>query len=180
MQFNYRKKKNSRRMDALEVKVYFLLHYTVQRFIINTFVFLVVFSAATCDVSQCSVIIYRDCPAADSCGSANGKSCAYLPGGRSEATGCGSNPCSPVVGNGNWQSICGGIDAIEVSGPCTAQLARQSGGTSPYSKIYQSGFHGIWRTYENGVHLGDNAASVRMQCVVRKFLSSGYTITCSC
>ena len=126
------------------------------------------------------MIIYRDCKAATACGSSSGISCAYLPYGIS-TTGCARNPCPAVVGNGQWQTVCGGIDAIDIKGPCNAQLARQTGGGSPYSKIFIPGFHGVWATYENGVHFGDNVLSVRMSCatgtsLVDRFLSLVFNV----
>ena len=131
---------------------------------------------AVCDVSQCSVIVYPACPSATACGSYNGKSCAYLPGGLAENPGCGSQPCTAVVGNGGWQDICGGIDALEVKGPCTAQLAKSSGGSTPYKKVYATGFHGLmYVTNENGENINHNAESVRIQCA-RKLLFFFFSI----
>lgn len=93
----------------------------------------------------------------------NGVNCAYIPTGIS-GSGCGWSVCSPVTGNGAWQTVCSGIDAIDVIGPCNAQLAIDSNGGRPYSKIFQPGFHGVWKTYENGVHFGDNVGSVKLSC----------------
>eukprot|EP00795_Rhopilema_esculentum_P000397 gene397-10064_t len=117
----------------------------------------------SCDISTCSVVIYRDCQAAPACGSRNGFSCSYISQGISTSA-CAWNPCTPVIGNGNWQSVCGGIDAIDIKGPCKAQLAQQSNGGLPYTKIFQPGFHGVWQTFENGVHFGDRVLSVKMSC----------------
>ena len=77
---------------------------------------------------------------------------------------CGWNECSEVSGTGDWVNICGGIDAIDVTGGCSFELAKGSNGNNPYDKIYPGGFHGVWKTYIDGVHLGDNANSVRMTC----------------
>ena len=115
------------------------------------------------------MVIYRDCAAAPGCGSKNGISCSYLSGGISANPTCASNACPAVIGNGNWQSVCGGIDAIDIIGPCKAQLAQQSNGGLPFSKIFQPGFHGVWATYENGVHFGDRVLSVKLSCAGMKF-----------
>ena len=129
--------------------------------------------SGSCDISTCSVVIYKDCQAAPACGVRNGFSCSYIPQGISTSA-CAWNPCTPVIGNGNWQSVCGGIDAIDIKGPCKAQLAQQSNGGLPYTKIFQPGFHGVWQTYENGVHFGDRVYSVKMSCagMVFNFLNN--------
>ena len=113
-----------------------------------------------CDVTKCQATIYQDCPAATACGSG----CDYLAGGLQENTGCAWNGCSPVTGTGEWQDICAGIDAFEISGGCSGQLAKSSNGQNPYNQIYVNGFHGIWQTYIDGNHLGDNAKSIKMTC----------------
>ena len=70
-----------------------------------------------------------------------------------------------MTGNGEWQNICGGIDAIDVEGGCSFQLAQGSNGANPYETVYEPGFHGVWATYSaDGSHLGDNAYSVLMTC----------------
>lgn len=125
------------------------------------------------------MVIYKDCQAATACGtSSTGISCKYIANGIS-GTNCGWNPCPAVVGNGAWQGVCGGIDAIDIIGPCKAQLAQQSNGGSPYSKSYAPGFHGVWATYENGIHLGDNVNSVKMSCAGTLYLMSAHCMPIS-
>ena len=116
-----------------------------------------------CDVTKCSAIIYRDCPDAASCGSRNGYDCKYIAGGI-QNSGCGWNPCSSIVGNGNWQNVCGGADAIDIIGPCSAKLAQGSNGHSRYKKVLRPGFHGIWMVYEDGRHFGDAINSINLTC----------------
>ena len=69
-----------------------------------------------------------------------------------------------MTATGDWQNTCGGIDAFDVSGGCTAQLARGSGGSNPYNRVFQNGFNGVWRGYEDGNHFGDNVASLKLTC----------------
>jgi len=112
-----------------------------------------------CDVSQCTATVYQDCQSSDHCGAG----CAYLEDGIGDS-GCAWNACSAVTGDGEWQNVCGGIDAIDIEGGCSLQMARDSDGGTPYETIFESGFHGVWMTYEDGVHFGDNVGSVKMFC----------------
>lgn len=115
---------------------------------------------ATCDVTQCQATVYMDCPNSDHCGDG----CEYLEDGMGDS-GCAWNACSAVTGNGEWQNICGGIDAVDVEGGCSFQLAQGSDGANAYDTIYEAGFHGVWMTYSaDGTHLGDNVGSIMMTC----------------
>ena len=53
-----------------------------------------------CDVSKCAITVYKQCDQAESCGTKNGVSCAYLPDGLGE-TECATMPCPAVAGR--WQ-----------------------------------------------------------------------------
>ena len=110
-------------------------------------------------MSQCTATVYRDCPNSDHCGDG----CEYLEDGIG-ASGCAWNACSAVTGNGDWQSVCGGIDAVDVQGGCSLEMARGPDGANPFKTIFASGFYGVWKTYENGVHFGDNVGSVTLFC----------------
>ena len=50
-----------------------------------------------CDVSKCAITVYKQCDQAESCGTKNGVSCAYLPDGLGE-TECATMPCPAVAG----------------------------------------------------------------------------------
>merc|ERR1719361_2882768 len=71
-----------------------------------------------------------------------------------------------MTGTGDWQDICDGIDAFDLSGGCTAQLAIGSGGDNAYNTIFQSGFHGVWMVTEEGQanQFGDRAESIKLTC----------------
>jgi hypothetical protein len=116
-----------------------------------------------CDVTKCRATIYKGCPAKDHCG----PGCDYMPGGISQNPSCASHPCSEISATGDWQNTCSGIDGIDISGGCTAQLARGSSGSNPYSKVFQTGFTGLWMVYENGVHFGDNVNSIKFTCPIQ-------------
>ena len=77
---------------------------------------------------------------------------------------CAMVACEPLKGTGDWQNICPGIDAFEITGGCTGQLAQFHNGGNPYNKTYQNGFHGIWNTFIDGIGLGDNANSIKLTC----------------
>ena len=76
-------------------------------------------------MTQCTATVYRDCPDQELCGTKNGVSCDYIPDGIGQ-TQCGWNACSAVQGTGDWQSVCGGGDAIDITGGCVAQVAKGS------------------------------------------------------
>ena len=92
-----------------------------------------------CNVNECEAVVYQDCSNSEHCGS----DCEYLADGIG-TSGCAWNACTAVTGTGAWQDICGGIDAIDVSGGCSFQLAKNSNGVNPYGTMYLPGFHGIW------------------------------------
>ena len=110
-------------------------------------------------MDDCKAIVYKDCRNQVHCGGA----CQYLPGGIGY-TNCAWNPCNEISATNGWVNICEGIDAIDVKGGCSFQLARREYGNDPYDKIYQGGFHGIWKTYIDGIHLGDNVRSLKLSC----------------
>ena len=93
------------------------------------------------DISHCKVDIYQDCPNAAGCGS----QCTYVPNWDRSGT-CAWNKCNhdyTASDPGSWQSICGGIDAINVIGEgCMAQLRQGSN----ISVLYKEGLNGVWNT----------------------------------
>ena len=95
-----------------------------------------------------------------------------MPLGIASNPGCARNPCAPLVANGQWQSTCGGIDAFEVKGPCTATLAQSGNGVNPIQKIFQPGFHGIWAITIGNINLGDNIRSVKFNCTGKCILNN--------
>eukprot|EP00794_Sanderia_malayensis_P012286 gene12286-13551_t len=111
--------------------------------------------------------VYKDCLAATACGSRNGYSCRYIPSGIGSSA-CGWNPCPAITGNGLWQTVCSGIDAFDLQGPCNVQLAQYTGGQNSYPEIFKSGFNGLWATYSNGRHFGDNVLSFKLSCAGSK------------
>ena len=124
----------------------------------------------SCNVDECKAIVYKDCPDSEHCG----ETCEYLPDGIGDKTNCAWNPCSEISGTKGWVNICRGIDAIDVKGGCSFALARGNDGSNPYHKVYQGGFHGLWKTYIDGVHLGDNVGSVKFTCPPKSKFSMSY------
>ena len=50
-----------------------------------------------CEVSKCSITVYRECINLPSCGSVNGINCAYLPDGIGDSQ-CATSACPAVQG----------------------------------------------------------------------------------
>ena len=114
-------------------------------------------------MSTCQAIVYRHCSNEVGCGSRNDRSCRYLHS-LSSNPACAWGPCGAVKGSKEWQPICDGINAIEIKGPCNAVLARESSGEKPYRRTFSSGFHGLWKIFEDGVHICENAAAIKFSC----------------
>jgi len=119
-----------------------------------------------CDVAKCTATVYKDCLDAEGCGtkctSAGCTNCDYIPGGNGDSQ-CGWNPCNTITGTGDWQSVCTGGDALDVTGGCIAQIAN-SEADAPFDTTFQTGFTGLWKRYEEGAHLGDNFDRVKLTC----------------
>ena len=118
-----------------------------------------------CDVTKCTAKVYRDCPAGGvKCGEKNGVKCDYIPGGIGDSE-CGYAGCSTVQGNGNWQNVCSGGDAIDITGGCVGKIAY---GSREYSIELQPGFTGLWLRYSDNIHLGDRFNRVKLSCPTGK------------
>jgi len=142
-------------------------------------------SSGNCDVTQCTVTVYQKCLSGDTpsstceadsilgqvgptCLAHCGDGCEYRPDGIGDSE-CAHDPCPDVTGNGEWQMIAtykqcvlgrddvdrSVIDAIEVTGGCSFQLARDISGLDPFDKIFEPGFHGLWNTFDEGYDYSD-------------------------
>lgn len=127
---------------------------------ISMIIFLFIGAVNACNVDECQAVWYQDCKAEEGCGDG----CEYLPDGIGDS-GCAWNQWGTATGEG-WHAMGGGVDAIDVSGGCTFQIARGDvPNVDPFEMVYAPGFHGLWKTYDsNGVHLGDAATAIKMSC----------------
>ena len=111
---------------------------------------------------MCQLIAYRSCPdSLPGCGIKNNTTCTS---GKVSNSKCARNACNPIISNGRWQPICEGVHAIEISGPCSAILAKGFNGSKPFGNIFQRGFHGLRSLGENGTQYTDNVKSVKLVC----------------
>jgi len=122
-----------------------------------------------CDVSKCAITVYKQCDQAESCGTKNGVSCAYLPDGLGE-TECATMPCPAVAGSADGpQTVCSDGVAIEITGGCHGYLSNES---VSFKEVFAPGFTGLRNKMEsvdgNEITISENFDKAHLFCKAAK------------